>query len=53
MTSAVMIRARLQAVRAALVELLGLLPARGRIIAAQLAAELEVSQRTSFATSRH
>ena len=47
MTSAVMILARLQAVRAGrLVELLGLLQARGRMTAAQLAGELEVSQRT-------
>jgi predicted DNA-binding transcriptional regulator YafY len=47
MTSGVMIAAKLSRVRGGrLVELLGLLQARGRMTAAQLAAELEVSQRT-------
>jgi predicted DNA-binding transcriptional regulator YafY len=47
MTSAVMNPVKLDCVRAGrLVELLGLLQARGRMTAAQLAAELEVSQRT-------
>jgi predicted DNA-binding transcriptional regulator YafY len=47
MTSGVMIPANLESVRAGrLVELLGLLQARGRMTAAQLAAELEVSERT-------
>jgi predicted DNA-binding transcriptional regulator YafY len=35
-----------------LVELLSLLQARGRLTAAQLATELEVSPRTTFATSK-
>ncbi len=47
MTSRVMIPSNLEFVRAGrLVELLSLLQARGRMTAAQLAAELEVSQRT-------
>src|SRR5262245_65462608 len=47
MTSLVMIRDYLWPVRASrLVGLLGLLQARGRMTSGQLAAELEVSQRT-------
>ena len=46
MTSSVMMRLSLAVRAGRLVELLGLLQARGRMTATQLAAELEVSPRT-------